>query len=118
MPKATLYHNPRCSKSRQALDYVKQQAVDLEVVEYLKAPLTKPQLAALFETLDIASAHDMIRPKEAEYKEAGLSKTASDDEVLNAIAEYPKLLERPILYIENRAAIGRPLDNIAALFHG
>jgi arsenate reductase len=117
MPKATLYHNPRCSKSREALAFVEQQVNNLEVVEYLKNPLTKEQLQNLYRALDIHSAHQMIRPKEAEYKLAGLHQEASDDEVLSAIAKYPKLLERPILQYGDKAATGRPLDYIVSLLH-
>jgi arsenate reductase len=117
MPKATLYHNPRCSKSREALAFVEQQVNDVEVVDYLKKPLNKEQLRTLYDALDIQSAHQMIRPKEAEYKLAGLQKESGDDEILDAIAKYPKLLERPILHYGNKAAIGRPLDYIVALLH-
>jgi len=117
MPNAILYHNPRCSKSRQALSFLQENANDLniEVVEYLKQAPSLEALQALFQALNFDSAHQMIRPKEAEFAEAGLSKTSSNEEVLQAIAKYPKLLERPILLLNNKAAMGRPLENIEAL---
>lgn len=118
MPKSTLYHNPRCTKSRQALAYLNEHSQDVTVVEYLKEPLSLDAVSAIYDALHISSAHKMIRPKEAEFKLAGLSKASSDQEVLQAIVEYPKLLERPILLIDDekpRAAIGRPLDLIIDL---
>lgn len=117
MPKAVLYHNPRCSKSREALAFVKQHQEKLEVIEYLKQPPSKADLSRIFNALDIQSAHQMIRPKEAEYELANLSETSNDDEILAAIEKYPKLLERPILLYGDRGAIGRPLDLIVALLH-
>lgn len=113
-----LFHNPRCSKSRQALAFLSDQNVTVEVVEYLKNPLNVEQVNTLYKALAIDSAHDMIRPKEAEFSLAGLSKEATNEEVINAIAQYPKLLERPILLLGESAAIGRPLENIAALLNG
>ncbi|WP_371193019.1 arsenate reductase (glutaredoxin) [Glaciecola sp. SC05] len=117
MPKAVLYHNPRCTKSREALAFLSLQISGLEVVEYLKTPLSKATLVQIFSALDIHSAHDMIRTTEAEYKLAKLSSRSTDNEILSAIEKYPKLLERPILVYGTRAAIGRPLDNIANLLN-
>lgn len=114
-----LYHNPRCSKSRQALSYLEQQDIKFEVHDYLKNPLTSHQLEQLFNALKINdavyAAHDMLRTKESEYNEAGLSKNTPDAKVLSAISKHPKLLERPIFLMQNKAAIGRPLENIENL---
>lgn len=119
MPNTVLYHNPRCSKSRQAVAFLEQNNVQFEIHEYLKNPLTVHQLEQVFNALKnnnaLLDAHAMIRKKEAEYKQANLSDESTDGQVLTAIAEYPKLLERPILLVENNAAIGRPLENIEAL---
>ena len=117
MPKATLYHNPRCSKSREALAFLDQHFEQLDVIEYLKSPLNKAQLSALYSALNLQSAQQMIRPKEAEYKLANLTQDSSDDEILNALEQYPKLLERPIHQYGSKAAIGRPLDHIVSLLH-
>nr|WP_136252250.1 arsenate reductase (glutaredoxin) [Ningiella ruwaisensis] len=117
MPNAILYHNPRCSKSREAKAFVEQHIDNLQVIEYLKHPLSKQELEALYNKMDLQSAHQMLRPKEDEYKLAKLSETSSNDEVFEAIANYPKLLERPILEYGDKAAIGRPLDHIISLLH-
>jgi arsenate reductase len=117
MSKAIFYHNPRCSKSREALAFVQEQINNLIVIEYLKTPLDKAELLDIFKKLGIQSAHQMIRPKEKEFDQAGLSTESNDDEVLTAVAKFPKLLERPILVYKNRAAIGRPLDHIVSLLH-
>lgn len=119
MPNPILYHNPRCSKSRQALAYLDEQNIDIDIIEYLKIVPKLDEIKTLYKALKennaINSAIEMIRPKEAEFSAAGLNKSASDEEILKAIAEYPKLLERPILLKNGLAAIGRPLANIEAL---
>ncbi len=115
MHDAILYHNPRCSKSREALAYLQSTKLDFEVVEYLKHPLNYTQVENLFAALPTTNALDIVRKKEAEFKQAGLSKESDNNEVLRAIHEYPKLLERPILLRGNIAAIGRPLENIKEL---
>jgi arsenate reductase len=112
MANFTLFHNPRCSKSRQALEYVVQAGLEVDIREYLKVPLTLTEIKTLFEALKINNAMDMVRTKEKEFKEAGLDKDASDQQIFKAIAEYPKLLERPIISNGKNAAIGRPLENI------
>ncbi len=121
MPKPILYHNPRCSKSRQALAFMQDQDIEFSLVEYLKTPLTLAQLTSLLAALKnnqaVSSAHDMLRPKETEYSLAKLNKEASDAQIIEAIAEYPKLLERPILLHKRKAAIGRPLENIQELLN-
>ena len=117
MSGAIFYHNPRCSKSREALAFVQEQVKNLLVVEYLKTPLDKAELFDIYQKLGIQSAHQMIRSTEAEFDKAGLSDESSDDDVLAAIEKFPRLLERPILLYKNRAAIGRPLDHIVSLLH-
>jgi arsenate reductase len=117
MSKTIFYHNPRCSKSRTALAFVKEQADALEVIEYMKNPLSKDELIDINRKLDLVSAHQMVRSKEDEFKLAGLTDESSDDDVLSAIAKYPRLLERPIIVYKNRAAIGRNLNHVVALLH-
>ncbi len=117
MSDAIFYHNPRCSKSREALAFVQEQINNITVLEYLKTPLHKAELTDIYQKLGIQSAHQMIRAKEAEFDQAGLSNDSSDDDVLAAIEKFPRLLERPILLYKNRAAIGRPLDHIISLLH-
>ncbi len=108
---ATIYHNPRCSKSRQALALLEEQSVEFTVREYLKQPLTSNELKALILDLEI-EAHDLLRAKEAEYKTAGLSKESSDSDIIKAIVEFPKLMERPIVTTSKGSRIGRPTEKL------
>lgn len=94
---------------------LQKNGVDVEVVEYLKTPLNFDEISALYKALDIENAHKMIRPKETEFTLAKLEKSSNDNDVLKAIAEYPKLLERPILLVEDKAVIGRPPEDILTL---
>lgn len=109
--KATIYHNPRCSKSRQALALLNDKQIETDIHEYLKSPLNSTELSELIKLLGIP-AHDLLRTKEAEYKEAGLSKESSEAEILAAISSTPKLMERPIVVTEKGARIGRPTEAI------
>lgn len=105
----TLYHNPRCSKSRQAKQLLEEKGIAFETREYLKTPLTQPELKQLLAQLGI-TAHELLRTKEAEYKEHQLSKDSSEQAILDAVATSPKLMERPILVHGNAARIGRPTE--------
>lgn len=109
-----LLHNPRCSKSRQAKEYLEEKWVKFEIREYLKNPLSLSELEELKEALGLA-AIDFCRFKEPEFIDAGLAKDAPDSEILEAISTHPKLLERPILISWDRAKIGRPLENLFGL---
>jgi arsenate reductase len=109
------YHNPRCSKSRQGLAFLTDNDIEVDIIEYLKVPLKPDEIADLFEALGFDSAIDMVRIKEQEFAESGLSKASSNSEIVNAINAYPKLLERPILTNGKKASIGRPLENIKRL---
>lgn len=109
-----IYHNPRCSKSREALamveQYCRHQDLPLEIIEYMKTPLAKEQLAELLEQLG-APAGTMLRENEDEYKAMGLSQ-ADDETVLKAIAACPKLLQRPIVVYRGKAVIARPPERL------
>ena len=109
-----IYHNPRCSKSRQAIRLLRENAQELEVVEYLKAPLGQGELAGLLEKLNV-SAHDLLRTKEDEYNELGLSPDTPEEDILTAIAAHPILLERPIVVKGRRAVIARPPELVEGL---
>ena len=111
MNKPTIYHNPRCSKSRQTLALLEEQGVQPKIVEYLNETPDKATLKEIIASLGI-KPHDVLRTKETEYKESGLSKDSSDNEVLDALVKYPKLLERPIVVKGKKAAIGRPPENV------
>ena len=109
-----IYHNPHCSKSRQALALLKENGVEPEVVEYLKKPLDEAALRGLLTKLRL-EAHDILRTKEDEYKQLGLSPATPEEEILTAIVQHPILLERPIIVKGNRAVIGRPPENVREL---
>lgn len=107
------YHNPQCSKSREALAMLQDRAIDIEVVEYLKTPLSVEELKQLISQLaDPVSS--LVRVKEVEFTEAPFD-VNSAEEVAKHLSKIPRLLERPILQGHGRAAIGRPLEKIEAL---
>lgn len=110
----TLYHNPRCSKSRAALALLQARDVHTHVVPYLSEPLDADAIRRLITLLGIQSPREMMRTKESEYHELGLE-NADDDALITAMAAHPILIERPIAVYGERAAIGRPLENIEAL---
>lgn len=116
--KTIIYHNPRCSKSRAALLWLQNNAEEseLEVIEYLKQPVSRESLLEIISELQI-QPRDIIRSGEALYKELNLKdNTLSDSDLIDSIVANPILLERPIVRYQGRAAIGRPLDNIIELF--
>lgn len=106
----TIYHNPRCSKSREAFTMVERFAaandIPLQVVEYLKNPPTRAQLEVLWKTLG-GDLHEMIRSNEDEYAALGLDQ-AGDHALLDALASHPKLLQRPVVVYRGKAIIARP----------
>lgn len=110
----TIYHNPRCSKSRQALALLEEHGVQPDIVLYLEAPPSASEIAGLLKKLGITAAQ-LVRHGEAEYKACGLSKNASDKDIVTAMAKHPKLIERPIVVRGNRAVLGRPPENVLAL---
>jgi arsenate reductase (glutaredoxin) len=114
----TIYHNPRCSKSRAACELVAQghAGETVEVIEYLKQPLGVDQLKALRALLGVP-LREMVRTGETEYTDLNLGAEHVTDEALyEAIAKHPILLQRPIVVRDGRAVIGRPTENIEALF--
>lgn len=109
-----LYHNNRCSKSREALAWLQQHNASLTVVDYQQNPLDEAQLRDLANKLGVTSVREMMRVKDDLFGELGLT-NADEATLLHALAQHPKLLERPILVHGERAAIGRPLSHIQAL---
>ena len=111
----TLFHNPRCSKSRAALQLLQQSDRSFEVIDYLKSPPTAETLRKILRLLNV-SARELMRRGEAQYKSLKLdAKECTDNELIDLIIQYPILLERPIVVTESAAAIGRPIDNIIEL---
>lgn len=112
MSEVTIYHNPRCSKSRQTLELLRERGVEPEIVHYLETPPEPETLADILQRLG-AEPREIMRHKEAPYKENGLDDPSVDREaLLRAIKEHPVLLERPIVVANGKAAIGRPPENV------
>ena len=107
----TIYHNPRCSKSRQTLQLLEDRGIEPEVVEYLKDPPSKKRVGELMGLLG-SEPHTLLRAKEAPYKELGLSKDSTKKQIVDAIAEFPILMERPLVVVGKKAALGRPPENV------
>lgn len=106
----TIYHNNRCSKSREALQYLTEKGLSFKVVNYLETPPTEAELQAILKKLAIP-ARQLLRTKEAEYTEHGLDNAElTDAEIIHLMCLCPKLIERPIVVDESRAVIARPLD--------
>ena len=110
-----IYHNPRCSKSRQALELLRGRGVEPEVIEYLKSPPNEATLTRLLKQLGIGP-RDLLRTKEPEYKALGLADAGLDDAALiRAMVRHPKLIERPIVVEGRRAVLGRPPEKVLEL---
>lgn len=103
----TIYHNPRCSKSREALKLLEKKGETVQIVEYLKNPPSEQELRQIIELLGIKPAQ-LLRTQEAEWKENFRDKDLSDDQIIEAMITYPKLMERPIAIKGTHAVIGRP----------
>lgn len=106
------WHNPRCSKSREALALLEQHGVRPTIRDYLKEPPSTDEISAVISRLRLGSARDLMRTKEAIYKELDLKSVEDETALVQAMADNPKLIERPILIHGERAAIGRPVENI------
>ncbi len=111
----TIYHNPRCSKSRQTLSLLREQGVEPEIVEYLNTPPSAADLKRILDLLGL-EPRELMRRKEAEYKANGLDDPALDrDALVAAMVAHPKLIERPIVLAGGKAALGRPPENVLAI---
>lgn len=114
MKKIIFYHNPRCSKSREALALLQGKKCDLKVIEYLKKPLSKTKITGLLKKLSLTPI-EIIRIKEPCFAALNLSNASKKEVLINAIVENPILLERPIAETEDKAVIARPPENILTL---
>lgn len=112
--KITIYHNPRCSKSRESLQLLQEKELDYTIVEYLKTPPTRSELQDLLAKLDLKPSQ-LIRKTEAIYKEHYKGKSLQEDEWMDAMLNYPRLIQRPIVIHGNKAVIGRPIDQVKEL---
>ena len=112
MAKAFLFHNPRCSKSRQALNLLEKEKENFEVFMYLDEKLEKDFLKEIIQKLGM-SPRDLLRTGESAYKENNLKDSnISEEEIINLMIEYPKLIERPIYVKGSKAIVGRPPENV------
>ena len=107
-----IYHNPKCSKSRQTITLLKEKGIDPEIIEYLKTPPESSEIRNILDLLGLAP-REIMRTKETTYNELNLDNPdLSDDELISTMVENPILIERPIVLANGKAAIGRPPENI------
>ena len=109
-----IYHNPRCRKSRETLQILEEKGKAPEIIEYLKNPPTKKELKDILKMLGLR-AEDLLRKNEAIYKENFKGEDLSEEEFIQAMVDYPKLIERPIVIQGGKAVIGRPPENVLEL---
>jgi arsenate reductase len=114
MSDVTIYHNPRCSKSRATLALLEENGISPDVVLYLETSPDAREIADLLDKLG-KTAGQVVRSGEEAYKACGLDKNSSDAQIVAAMAEHPKLIERPIVIKGDRAVLGRPPENVLAL---
>lgn len=110
----TIYHNPRCRKSREGLAILEDSGLPFEIRKYLEEPLSKAEITKTIELLGLP-AIDVIRKGEAIWKEHFKGKELSDNDLVEAMTSYPKLIERPIVIANNKGIIGRPPENIKSI---
>ncbi len=109
-----IYHNPRCSKSRQTLQLIKDAGAEVEIIEYLNEIPSPEELKTILMKLNL-SPKDILRKGEAVYKEKFKNSNFNEDEWIRIMIEYPKLIERPIVIKGNKAVLGRPPENVLDL---
>ncbi len=107
----TIYHNPKCSKSREGLELVKGKVKDLEIIDYMKTGISEKELKNIISLLKIKPI-ELVRTNEPIWKDFYKTREMSDDEIIKAMAENPKLIQRPIVINGKKAIIGRPVENI------
>ncbi|MEA1940996.1 MAG: arsenate reductase (glutaredoxin) [Pseudomonadota bacterium] len=112
----TIWHNPRCSKSRQTLALLEARGGELTVRNYMEDTPSVSELKAVMKQLGYTSAHEWLRKNEAIYRELGLKAVEDEEAVLKAMSENPKLIERPVVIHDGKAMIGRPPEQVLELF--
>jgi len=110
-----IYHNPRCSKSRQTLALLTEAGIEPEIILYLDNPPSAKELEDILGKLGFDSAKALLRRGEAQYKKLGLKNVQDEEILIQAMCDSPKLIERPIVIKGNRAVLGRPPENVKAL---
>ena len=114
METITIWHNPRCSKSRDSFNLLEERGIEAEVVKYLEEVPSKEALESVLKMLNL-SARELMRTKESIYKELNLKDIESEEALIEAMVAHPKLIERPIVIKGNRAVIGRPIEKVMEL---
>jgi len=115
MTKVTIYHNPRCSKSRQTLTLIQEQGIEPTIVEYLLNPPSAKTLTYILQLLD-KKPRELMRRPEAIYKELGLDNPElTDTQLIQTMVSHPMLIERPIVVVNDQAVIGRPPENVLSI---
>lgn len=115
MSQATIYHNPRCSKSRATLALLESNSIDTQIIKYLETPPSVEELGAVCALLG-CSPRDLVRTGETDYKQASMDDMSlSDVELLSLMTQHPKVIQRPIVVYKDQAVIGRPPENVLAL---
>lgn len=114
MSDTVIYHNPRCSKSRSTLAILEEHGLEPEIILYLESRPDAAEIRSLLDKLGL-TASQLVRRGEDEYKASGLSSASSDDDIIAAMAQHPRLIERPIVVRGERAVLGRPPENVLAL---
>ena len=109
-----IWHNPRCSKSRQTMEILSEKGVEAEVVKYLETTPSAQEITEVLKKLGI-SARELMRTKEDEYKELNLKDENDDAKLIEAMAAHPKLIERPIVIVGDKAVLGRPPEKVLEL---
>lgn len=112
MSEVSIYHNPRCSKSRQTLALLEEKGIKPQVIEYLKEPLTAEDIQGLLRKLGFVSARELMRSKEEAYKELNLKDEEDESKLIEAMLSHPKLIERPIVVKGSKARLGRPPEAV------
>jgi arsenate reductase len=111
-----IWHNARCGKSRDSKNLLEEKGCEYEVFEYLKNEFNSENIKELIKMLDISDVRDMLRTKEKEYKELNIAdKSKTQDEIIDLVVANPKLVERPIVIKDGKAAIGRPIEKVIEL---
>ena len=110
-----IFHNPRCSKSRQTLELLTERGIEPEIIRYLETPPTEQELKDILSALNL-TPRELMRTKEKEYKEQGLNNPElGDEQLIAAMIATPKLIERPIVIANGKVALGRPPENVLSI---
>ena len=109
-----IYHNPRCSKSRETLSILQKKRIGIDIIRYLDTPLSIKEIKSILRKLDI-SPHKMIREEEDIWKKKNKNKSLSDEQIIQLMVDHPKIIERPIVINQNQGIIARPPEKVLTI---